>query len=90
MRIYKLNDYKKQRRQGSPSGVVFVLFFAIAYVSGFTRVEGEVAYRSHQTVNAERNYRKKEVRQRSRLVSVGFKRSVIDYQTANPPEEESE
>ena len=57
-----------------PCAFLFYLLLCleVADVLVLVRVEREVANRSHQAVNAERNHRKEKVRQRSRLKALGF------------------
>ena len=66
------------------------LVFLVADILFFARVEGEVADRRNETVDAERDAGQEDVTTGSWSESFGFQGSVIDNDATNPSQEESE
>lgn len=66
------------------------LLLDVSDVLRLGRIKGQVADRRYQTVDAERNHRKEDIRQRSGLKACGLQGRMIDNETTDPSKEESQ
>ena len=88
--------FKKRKQTRTKSGrAVFEkgsqeLLLDVSDVLRLGRIKGQVADRRYQTVDAERNHRKEDIRQRSGLKACGLQGRMVDHETTDPSKEESQ
>ena len=62
----------------------------VANVLSLCGIEGQVADRSNQRVNSERQIRQEEIRQRSGRIALRLQGRVVDYDASNEAQEKGE